>query len=375
MSELRVGTRVLQAGRGAAAPGAPFLAGPTFAAPFHFAGDDRDAQYTYGRYHNPTWTAFERALSELEGGEALVFGSGMAAITAIFATALKPGDVLVIPDDCYYTVRMLVDERLRSIGIDVRSFPTAEFERCAELDGATLVWLESPTNPGLDVCDIAAIAARAHAAGALVAVDNTTATAIGQQPLALGADFSVASDTKALTGHADLVLGHVACADPAWTARLRAYRTQTGGIAGPMEVWLAHRSLATLDVRLERQCANAYAIASLLRQHPAVRAVRYPGLPDDPAHGFAERQMRRFGPVVGFDLTDHAQVNRFFARAQLVTEATSFGGVHTSAERRARWGGDSVSPGFIRLSAGCEDPDDLIDDIAQALDGKGLSSP
>lgn len=375
MSELRVGTRVLQAGRGAAVPGAPLLAGPTFAAPFHFAGDDRDAQYTYGRYHNPTWTAFESALSDLEGGEALVFGSGMAAITAVFATALKPGDVLVIPDDCYYTVRVLADERLRSIGIDVRTSPTAEFERSAELDGATLVWLESPTNPGLDVCDITAIAQRAHAAGALVAVDNTTATAIGQAPLALGADFSVASDTKALSGHADLVLGHVACADPAWAARVRAFRTQTGGIAGPMEVWLAHRSLATLDVRLERQCANAYTIASVLRQLPGVRAVRYPGLADDPAHGVAARQMRRFGPVVGFELGGHAQVNHFFARARLITEATSFGGVHTSAERRARWGGDSVSPGFIRLSAGCEDPDDLVDDIVQALDGKGLSRP
>jgi cystathionine gamma-lyase len=368
MSEDRDGTRVLRAGRGSADPGAPFLAGPTFAAPFHFAGDARDEQYTYGRYHNPTWTAFERALSDLEGGESLVFASGMAAVTAVFATALKPGDVLVIPDDCYYATRTLADERLRGIGIALRPFATASGDWNDALAGATLVWLESPTNPGLDVCDIAAVAAAAHAAGALVAVDNTTATVLGQNPLALGADFSVASDTKALTGHADLVLGHVACADDAWAARLRAYRTQTGAIAGPMEVWLAHRSLATLDVRLERQCGNALAIAALLQQHPAAAGVRYPGLVNDAAHELAVRQMRRFGPVVSFRLADRAHADRFFARTRLVTEATSFGSVHTSAERRARWGGDQVSQGFIRLSAGCEDPADLLEDIAQALD-------
>ena len=138
-------------------------------------------------------------------------------------------------------------------------------------------------------------------------------------------------------------------------------------IAGPMEVWLAHRSLATLDVRLERQCGNALAIAALLQQHPAVAGVRYPGLPSDAANALAVRQMQRFGPVVGFRLADRAHADRFFARARLVIEATSFGGVHTSAERRARWGGDQVSEGFVRLSAGCEDPADLLEDIAQAL--------
>jgi len=368
MSELRVGTRLLQAGRNRTEPGAPFLAGPTFAAPFFFAGDDRDAQYTYGRYHNPTWTAFESALADLEGGETLVFGSGMAAISSLLATALEPGDVLVLPDDCYYTVRVLADELLRAFGVDVRPFATTAMAVDADFDGATLVWLETPTNPGLDVCDVAAVARRAHAAGALVAVDNTTATVVGQQPLALGADFSVASDSKALTGHADLVLGHVATADPVWAARLRAYRTLTGSIAGPMEVWLAHRSLTTLDVRLERQCTNALAIAALLERHPAVRMVRYPGLANDAAHAVAARQMQRYGPVVSFEVADRDHANRFFTRVQLVTEATSFGGVHTSAERRARWGGDRVSAGFIRLSAGCEDPADLVADIAQALD-------
>jgi len=369
MSEERIGTRVLRAAGSTAPQGAPFLAGPTFAAPYFFAGDDRDATYTYARTGNPTWTAFEAALDALEGGAgALVFASGMAAITAVMATVLRPRDVLLVPSDGYYETRAFAHTRLAPIGVDVREYSTATDDIASLVDGAALLWLETPTNPRLDVCDIAAICARAHATGALVAVDNTTATIAAQSPLALGADFSVASDTKALTGHADLILGHVAAADAGWFAKLRAYRTQTGGIAGPMEVWLAHRSLATLDVRLERQCANAAAIATLLRDHPDVTGVRYPGLAGDPAHAVAARQMRRFGPVVSFELRDRAATDRFFERAQLVIEATSFGGVHTSAERRARWGADAVSESFIRLSAGCEDPADLLADVARALD-------
>jgi cystathionine gamma-lyase len=199
-------------------------------------------------------------------------------------------------------------------------------------------------------------------------VDNTTPTILGQQPLALGADFSIASDTKALTGHADLILGHVAVREHEWADRLRTWRTQTGAIPGPLEVWLAHRSLLTLDVRLERQCQNALAAARFLATRPEVKRVRYPGLPNDPAHLIAARQMHYFGPVVSFVLSDKAAAERFLAACQLVYEATSFGGVHTSAERRARWGGDAIPAGFIRLSVGCEDEDDLIADLIQALD-------
>jgi cystathionine gamma-lyase len=211
-----------------------------------------------------------------------------------------------------------------------------------------------------------------HQAGVLVAVDNTTPTILGQSPLALGADFSVASDTKALTGHSDLILGHVAVRDASWADRLRTWRTQMGAVPGPMEVWLAHRSLATLDVRLERQCHNALRIAQLLRARPEVRSVRYPGLPDDPAHAIASGQMQRFGPVLNFVLTDRGYAERFLATCRLVYEATSFGSVHTTAERRARWGGDAIAEGFIRLSAGCEDADDLLADIAQALEVAGM---
>jgi cystathionine gamma-lyase len=274
-----------------------------------------------------------------------------------------------MPADGYYTARLLAREQLAPLGIEVREVATGRSGLSDLLAGARLVWLESPANPSLDVCDLRAAAAAAHEAGALVAVDNTTATPLGQLPLALGADLSVASDTKALTGHGDLLLGHVAVREAALAERLREWRTRTGAVPGPMEVWLAHRSLTTLDVRLERMCHNAHVIAACLREHPAVQRVRYPGLASDPAHALAAGQMQRFGSVVSFELADADVAQQFLGRCRLVSEATSFGGVHTTAERRARWGGDQVPAGFIRLSAGLEDADDLVRDLGQALDG------
>jgi cystathionine gamma-lyase len=368
MSEERIGTRVLRAAGSAAPQGAPFLAGPTFAAPYFFAGDDRDATYTYARTGNPTWTAFEAALDALEGGAgALVFASGMAAITAVMATVLRPRDVVLVPSDGYYETRAFAHTRLAAIGVDVREYSTATDDIASLVDGAALLWLETPTNPRLDVCDIAAICARAHATGALVAVDNTTATAYLQKPLALGADLVVASDTKALTGHGDLLLGHVGARDPELVEKIRGWRLRTGAIAGPMETWLAHRSLPTLDVRLDRQCASAQLIAEYLAMHPAVEYVRYPGLVDDPSHAIAVRQMSAFGTIISFVLDDAATVDRFLAHAKLVANMTSFGAVHTSAERRKRWGGDDVPEGFVRMSIGVERVDDLLDDLDAAL--------
>src|SRR5262245_24890078 len=365
---MREATRVVRAGLPPAAQGEPFLPGPIFAGAYHAAGDPAQSPYTYGRFHNPTWTRFEDALTELEGGPSIVFASGMAATAAVFSVTLRPGDVVALPADSYYTTRLIASGHLAESGIEARLAPTAQNAQLRSLDGAQLLWLESPSNPQLDVCDIAALAAAAHEQGALVVVDNTTPTALGQQPLALGADFVVASDTKALTGHADLILGHVAARDHTWADRLRTWRTQFGAIPGPMEVWLAHRSLATLDLRLTRQCHNALALATLLASRPDVHAVRYPGLPNDPAYPIATRQMQRFGPVVGFVLASRQHAEAFLAACQLVYEATSFGGLHTTAERRARWGGDAIPEGFIRLSAGCEDTEDLLTDLTQALD-------
>jgi cystathionine gamma-lyase len=377
-TKLHDATRVVRAGLPDASQGEPFHPGPVFAAPYHVAGDPASAPYTYGRFHNPTWARFEAAIGDLEGGEAVVFASGMAATAAVLATALAPGETVVLPADGYYTTRTLGSSFFAARGVTLRSAPTAGDAQGGLLDGARLLWLETPSNPGLDVCDIAALARAAHEHGALVAVDNTTATVLGQRPLALGADFSLASDTKALTGHADLVLGHVAVRDPEWARRLRTWRTQFGAIPGPMEVWLAHRSLLTLDVRLERMCANALAIARFLQEKVraaapggAVRQVRYPGLADDPGHAVAARQMTRFGPVVSFELASAPAAETFLSRARLVSQATSFGGLHTTAERRARWGGDQIPDGFIRLSAGCEHAGDLLEDLDAALSASG----
>ena len=360
-------TRVIRAGLPGPSQGQPFLPGPVFAGPFHLTGEPSSSAFTYGRYHNPTWSSFERALEELEGGEAVVFASGMAATAAVMGCVLSPGDSAVLPADGYYTSRMLAEGFFSRIGVSIRTAPTAGNAQVECLEGAKLLWLESPSNPGLDVCDIASLAAIAHSRGALVVVDNTTATVLGQRPLGLGADFSLASDTKGLTGHGDLILGHVAASDPSWARRLRDWRTQFGAIPGPMEVWLAHRSLGTLDVRLERMAGNALAIARFLSGHPEVLNVRYPGLSTDPAYEVAARQMTRFGPVVSFVLATAEAAEAFLAASRLVTQATSFGGLHTTAERRARWGGDKVPGGFIRLSAGCEHESDLLSDLAQSL--------
>ena len=365
--EPRDATRVVRAGLPRAAAGAPYLPGPVFAATFHTPGNPADADFSYGRFSNPTWRGYETALESLEGGPVVLFASGMAASVAVLSTVLTPGTKLVMPADCYYTTRLVAADQFATNGVEVVMAPTAGDAQAASLEGATLLWIESPTNPALDVCDIARLASLAHEAGALVAVDNTTATMLCQRPLALGADFVVMSDTKAMCGHADVILGHVACRDPEWAERLRVWRTRNGAIPGPMEVWLAHRSLGTLDVRLSRQCENAVVIAEFLAGHSAVSHVRYPGLPGDPSHEVARRQMTRFGPVIGFTLPDRSAAERFFAASSLVHEATSFGGIHTSAERRARWGGDAVSEGFIRLSIGVEDVRDLIADLERAL--------
>jgi cystathionine gamma-lyase len=357
------GTRAIHAGLGPAAQYEPLLPGPQFASLYHLSGDPTGHPLEYGRYGNPTWTRWEQALGELEGGPAVAFASGMAAVAAVLTPRLSPGDVLLLPTDGYPSVRDLA----RSLnGVEVRTAPTTEIE--GALDGVSFVWLETPSNPGLAVCDIAAICTAAHERGALVAVDNTLATALGQRPLELGADFSLASDSKYMTGHSDLILGHVAVTDPQQAAALDSWRRLTGAVPGPFETWLAHRSLATLDVRLERQCGTALGLASMLAERADVSGVRYPGLRSDPSHELAERQMSRFGAIVVFDVGSRERAERFLARCELVAEATSFGGVHSTAERRARWTGNDVPEGFIRFSVGCETPSDLLADVERALD-------
>jgi cystathionine gamma-lyase len=292
----------------------------------------------------------------------------MAAVAAVFGTTLKPGEAVVLPSDSYYTTRLLASSWLRAIGVEVRLAATRDNAQAKVLDGARLLWVETPTNPQLDVCSIRQLVETAKARDVLVAVDNTTATAYLQQPLALGATYVVASDTKALSGHSDLVLGHVATGDAERGAALRTWRTQHGSIPGPMEVWLAHRSLATLPLRLSQQCRSAQELAMFLSSRSDVEAVHYPGLPSHPGHAIAREQMLAFGPVVSFDFGTQERADTFLRSLSLVREATSFGGVHSTAERRARWGGDAISEGFVRFSVGCEHTQDLLDDVERALD-------
>lgn len=360
-------TEILHAGyRRVDEPG-PFLHGPQFSSTYVTPGEPDQHRFTYGRFDNPTWRAWEEALGVIEGGRAVAFASGMAAAAAVFGVTLKPGDIVVLPADCYYTIRLVATNWLAGIGVETRLIPTRDNAQARALEGARLLWIETPTNPQLDVCDIALLVDAAKKRGVLVAVDNTTATGYLQQPLALGADFSVAADTKALSGHSDVLLGHVATKNDAHETALRTWRTQHGAIPGPMEVWLAHRSLATLPVRLTRQCESAQRLAEFLSDKLGAALVFYPGLPTHPGHEIARRQMRAFGSVVSFDLGTRARAESFLSRLALVRQATSFGSVHSTAERRARWGGDAIGDGFIRFSVGCEVADDIISDVGQSL--------
>jgi cystathionine gamma-lyase len=343
-------TRVTHAGLPDGAQGEPFLPGPTFQAANHWSGDG--GPDGYGRTGNPTWTRYEAALAELEGGEAVVLSSGMAAVAAVLLPLLAPGDVLVAPSDAYPGVRTIAADHLAERGVEVRLVPSDEAAVREALPGATLAWIETPSNPGMARLDVAALATAAHEAGALLAVDGTVATPLRERALDLGADYTMASASKYLTGHSDLVLGYVATRDPARAQAIRAWRGLTGAIPGPFEVWLAHRSLPTMAVRLERQEATARALVELLEAHPAATDVRWPGI----------------GAVLVFTLADADAARRLLGSSKLVAEATSFGGVHTTAERRARWGTDDVAEGFIRLSVGIEDTADVVADMRSALD-------
>jgi cystathionine gamma-lyase len=364
------GTRCIQAGHPAPIAGAPLLPGPVFAAPYHMSPDGPAGADFYGREGNPSWRALEAAIGELDGGRCVLFPSGMAAITTLLRTVLRPGDTVVLPSDGYYQVRKFAHGSLTPLGIEVREVPTPGPWHDGLFENAALVLLETPSNPSLHVCDVMALAEQAHHHGAMVAVDNTTATPLGQRPLELGADVVVASDSKALTGHSDLILGHVTTADPELAARLTANRSTSGVVPGPFEAWLALRSLGTLDLRLARQAENARALAGVLQDHRAAKNVRWPGMQTDPAHEVAARQMRRFGGVLCFELESAAAVARFVKASELLINATSFGGLHTTADRRAQWG-EAVAEGFVRLSAGCEDTTDLVDDVRAALDTLG----
>lgn len=347
------------------AKGDPIPLPLTMAAIYHAPGDATGFNQ-YGRFSNPTWAAVEHMLGHMENAPCVAFPSGMAAISAMFFGLLRSGDRVLLPSDGYPTSRGMFERYLKGFGVEYDLRPTASFLD-GGFDGYRLAFVETPSNPGLDICDIAAVAKAAHAADALLAVDNTTMTPFGQRPLDLGADIVVAADTKAPNGHSDVLFGHVASRNAEVITAVQDWRKTTGSIPSPFDAWMLHRGLETLEVRFERMCTSAGIVARRLQEHPAVRGVRYPGLENDPSHNLASSQMERFGFLISLVLESEEKAEDFINGCTLMQAATSFGGVHTSAERRTRRG-DAVPPGFVRLSVGCEPAEPLWEAIKASLD-------
>ena len=337
--------------------------------------------YEYSRSANPTRTALEQCLAAIEGGNrALAFASGMAAEDCLLRTVLKPGDHVLIPDDAYGGTYRLFARVLSGWGIGHTVVPVtdpAAIRDALSATNAKVLWIETPTNPLLNVADIAELADAAHAAGALLVVDNTFASPYLQQPLAFGADFVVHSTTKYLGGHSDVVGGAIIVAEQHEDIAEQLAYTQnaTGAVAGPFDAWLTLRGIKTLAVRMDRHCANATRIAEMLVDHPKVAGVLYPGLPEHPGHKTALTQMKGFGGIVSFRLHEGEQAAvETCGRTRLFTLGESLGGVESLIEHPGRMTHASaagsaleVPSDLIRLSVGIEDADDLIEDLRQAL--------
>jgi cystathionine gamma-synthase len=365
-------TLAVTAGRPERVPGAPVNPAVVLASTYVSAGPPEPGVAMYTRYDAPTWHPFEEALGALEGSPlpALVFGSGMAAVAASLSL-VRPGGRVVVPRHAYQVTLVLTADLSARTGMRVDAVDITDTDAVlAALPGADLLWLESPTNPMLEVADLPALCAGAREVGCLVAVDNTFATPLGQQPLRFGADVVVHSVTKALAGHSDVVLGAAVTGDPELRGRLASYRTTHGAIAGPWEVWLALRGLRTLALRVERSQHNAGVLAARLAAHPAVVEVRYPGLPTDPGHERAARQLTGFGSIIGLRPRGGATAADAVVDAvRLWVPATSLGGVESMLERRRRFATESatVPEDLLRLSVGIEDVEDLWRDLDQAL--------
>jgi len=362
--ELSPETIAVHAGRPERTPDAPLNQPLVQASVFHAGGE-----IEYGRHGNPTWSAFEDAIGALEGGHGLAFPSGLAAVGAIYSL-VPAGGVVVVPEHAYLgTLSQLAITAART-GMQVRQVDVADTDAVvAASDGADLVLLESPTNPALEVADLATTCAAAKAAGALVAVDNTFATPFGQLPIALGADLVLHSATKFIAGHSDAVLGALVCTSTEMRDQLKEHRRLSGTAPGTLETWLALRGLRTLHLRQQRAAANAAVIAPRLAAHPACHRVRYPGLPDDPGHERAATQMRTFGSILSVEFADGPTADRFCSSTRLWVNATSLGAVESTLERRRRWAGESrtIPEGLVRFSVGIENPEDLWADLDQAL--------
>jgi cystathionine gamma-synthase len=299
--------------------------------------------FSYSRFSSPTVAEAERALGELEGGQALLFASGSAASLSVVLALCRPGETIALAEGAYYGTGVLFRE-LERWGLE-----HVEFDQTKAPPEADLVWLEAPSNPFLTMPSFETAAA--HPAPVLC--DSTAATPVHVRPLEHGCSLVLHSATKALTGHDDALLGAVVCRDGATAARLREFRDRSGAVAAPDVAWLLLRSLPTLELRVARQTETAGRLADLLRDYPKVEVVRYPG----------------FGGLLSFDVSDAEAARRVETGTRLVQNMTSLGGVTSRIEARSRWEGERVPPGLLRLSIGLEDPDELWADLERALEG------
>ena len=367
MSDIRTESLVVSAGR-PHEPGDPINAPIVMAAPFRHAPTDNH----YARHDvTETVAAFQELLGALEGGQALAFSSGIAAIAAVVDT-LPMGTVVVVPDG-QYSGSVLIFEEGEALGrLEVRRVDVADTAAVvAALPGAGLLWLESVTNPLMAVPDLPLLTAAAHESGALVGVDATFSTPITLRALEFGVDVVMHSVTKYLSGHSDVLMGALVTRSPELHEKLWNRRTLAGSIPGGLETFLATRGIRTLALRMERAQQNAGELAQRLATHPRVARVRYPGLPDDPGHEVASRVLTGYGAMIGIELAGTADEAEAVCQAlQLITHATSLGGVESLIERRARHAVDArfgTPETFLRLSVGIEHVEDLWDDLVQAL--------
>ncbi|WP_125616962.1 trans-sulfuration enzyme family protein [Specibacter cremeus] len=371
-------TLVVAAGRPARVHDAPVNPPIVLSSTYVGTGTVVDGDRAYGRYSNPTWDPLEETLAELEGATlpGLVFASGLAAVSA--ALSLIPaGGVLVMPRHTYQGALVMAQELAEKGLFTLRTVDVADTDEViAALTGAgeraaSMLWLESPTNPMLEVADLRVLCRSAQAVGAVVVTDNTFSTPLVQQPLELGSDVVLHSVTKYLAGHSDVVLGAIVTSDPDLRGRLHHHRSIHGAIAGPFEAWLALRGLRTLALRVERSQQTALALALRLEAHDGVDRVRFPGLESDPGHARARAQMNGFGSILCIEVAGGAAAAEgVVAALRLWTPATSLGGVESLIERRRRHANepDSVPENLLRLSVGIENAEDLWADLAQALD-------
>ncbi|NBY82350.1 MAG: aminotransferase class I/II-fold pyridoxal phosphate-dependent enzyme [Actinobacteria bacterium] len=368
--KLSTETKVVAAGRPAKKPDGALNPSIALNSTFHEGGP-----VGYGRYGNEVWSALEESISLLEGGQSLIFSSGMGAISSVFSL-MPEGAVIVAAENGYQGTTTMLKKMHEAKRLDVRFVNLPDTDSVLKaLPGAQMLYLESPTNPAIEVVDLPVVIAAGKKAGCLVVVDNTLATPMIQNPLALGADISLHSVTKYLSGHSDILLGCTVTKNDTLNEKLEQARRYGGAIAGPFEAWIALRGLRTFALRMQRSQENAMELAKRLEKDPRVLKVRYPGLPSDPFHLRAKSFMRGFGAMISFEVkAEVAQIDKMCNSSNLITNATSLGGVESIWERRRRWATEShtIPENLIRFSVGIENVDDLWADIQASFSAANI---